>query len=187
MGQDGPPPMLGSDTIQNRAAQSEQAWEAQREVRQQTASRFETQQPDQVDVRRRGNRFGASEEFFERAQPQEAAFQLDPQFPRQELTPDDVRRVDGGRDFQVREPVQRQRRAFELEDQFDVFGTGDLDPQTDLRDVPDRGFGLNRDRTAEVGAAQIDEQLPGIDVGPGDVDVVEGDDGLFDVEFEGRF
>ena len=184
MARDGPPPMLGADTIRNQAATSEQAWEAQREARQQTAERFETQRPEEVDVRRQpGGRFAASDEFFRRAEPEEAAFQFDRQFERQDITPDDVRRTDDG--FQPRERVERQAAAFEFEDQFDVFGTGELDPESDIREAPGGGFGLGRDAVAVVGAAEIDSQLPGIDVGPDDVDVEERSDGTFDVGFEG--
>jgi hypothetical protein len=179
--------MLGSDTIQARAATSEQQFEAAQQTRQRVADRFDTQGVTDVDVRRQGRRdVGASQAFFERAEPVEAAAQLDPQYEAVAVDRGDVRRQQGG-GFGVREGVRREQRTADFEQQFDVFGVGELDRNDDLRELDGGGFGLGRDATREVGAARIDDRLPGVDVGPEDVTLTETESGAFDVGFEGRF
>ena len=66
---------------------------------------------------------------------------------------------------------------------MDLFGSGDLDPEADLR-ATDDGFGLGREQTRQVAAQQLDEQFPDISIGTGDIDLEEADDGSFEASFE---
>ena len=109
-----------------------------------------------------------------------AAGRLDDELPDVTLGPSDVTRTDAG--FAPTESAQRRQAARSFEAQFDAFGTGELDPAEGLRET-DSGFGLSREATREVGAAQLDSQLSDIDVTPDDV-TLEADGDTFDVVFE---
>ncbi|MDR9381774.1 MAG: hypothetical protein RI560_08925 [Natronomonas sp.] len=78
---------------------------------------------------------------------------------------------------------QRRRATRQFTDMFDVFGPGDLDPETDIREIGG-GFGLTRGAAREVAAADIDQQLPNIDIGPGDIELEETQTGGFEAIFE---
>lgn len=164
MPQDSPPPLLGSDTLQARARASGQIFEARQQARQQTVEAFDTvNDPRDVPIRRRERGFAPAEAFLDIVRPREAAADLDPRFPRQDLGPGDVKPVEGG--FAPREPVQRRAAAFELEDQTPL---GDVDPQADLQPRGE-GFGLAPSAQREVAAAEIDPEFPAVDLGPEDV------------------
>jgi len=79
---------------------------------------------------------------------------------------------------------QRSRAARQFESEFDVFGSGDVDPDSDIRETGD-GFGLGEDAARQVAAADIDQQLPDVDVRPGDVQLEESGDG-FEAIFRGE-
>ena len=64
-----------------------------------------------------------------------------------------------------------------------MFGTGDLDPESDIRDIDD-GFGLGRDPARQVAAQQLDEQFPDFSIGPSDIELRETDSGGFEGVFE---
>jgi len=164
MAQDnGRPPMLGADTLRTRAAQSGQIWEARQDARQNVAGEFDTQSPDEIPIERRDGGFGAPDAFFDRALPEEAAFNLDPQFENQNLTAQDVEPVDGG-GFGPTQEVQQQAAAFDFDDQFGAvdIGFGDVEPRDG------GGFGLGVGAQREVTAARIEDQTPLQDVNPQD-------------------
>lgn len=160
---DGRPPLLGADTLQSRAANSGQIFEARQRARQDIADEFETQSPEEIPIRRRDGGFGASEGFFDRALPEEAAFDLNPQFENQDLGPQDVAPLDGG-GFGPTQEVQRQAAAFDLDEQFGAvdIGFGDVEQRDD------GGFGLGMGAQREVTAARIENQTPLQDVDPQD-------------------
>lgn len=168
-----PRDFFGGDTPQARADAAGQIWEQRQEVRDQLVEEFETvDDPREVPVGRPGGAgLRPTPGFLDMARPREAAFQLDDQFPRQDLGPDDVRQAEGG-GFEPREPVQRQRAAFEIEDQTPL---GSVDPQQDLTQTDD-GFGLTEPRRRDLAAAELDPQYPAVDLGRDDVR--ETDDGF---------
>jgi len=133
-------PRLGADTLQRRAAQSGQIFERRQAAREDVADEFETvTNPENVPIRRRENGgFGPSERFLDRQRPREAAAQLDPRFPAQDLGPGDVRET--GRGFEPREPVRRRRAAREFEQETPL---DEVDPREDVvAREGGRGFGL---------------------------------------------
>ena len=77
---------------------------------------------------------------------------------------------------------QRSRAARQFESEFDLFGSGDLDPETDIRETGD-GFGLGEAPAREVAAADLDQQLADVDVRPADVELKDTGDG-FEAIFE---
>lgn len=160
-----PLPRLAAQTLESRAARSGQIWEMQRRVQQQTENQFETVgDPDRIPVERQGNGFAPTDDFLGMARPREAAHDLDPQFPAQDLAAEDVRRVEGG--FRPREPIRRRKAARELEEQTPL---DEVAPQDDL--VPrGGGFGLAGPAQRELGAAKLDPQFEEVDVSPDDVE-----------------
>jgi len=158
-------PRLGADTLQTRAAQSEQIFEVRQRARDQVADQFDTvNDPRDVPIRRDGDRFVPGPTFLEQALPREAAFDLNPKFPNQDLGPGDVERTNQG--FEATEPVRRRSAAFELEDRT---GLDDIDPFGDLAPRDGGGFGLNEQGQRRVAADDLDPQFPDVDIGPGDL------------------
>jgi len=159
-------PQFGADTPQRRAANASQLWEARQRTRDRVADQFDTiDDPDQIPVRRQGQgRLGPGDEFLQWAQPQEAAHDLDPEFPRQDLGASDVRRTDQG--FAPTEGVQRRSAAFEFEEQTEL---NDVDPFADLQRQDGGGFGLDQGAQREAAARDLDPQYPDVDIGAGDV------------------
>ena len=92
---------------------------------------------------------------------------------------EDIRPTDDG--FGLTDSAQQRQAARGFEAQFDVFDTGDLDTG-DVREF-DGGFGLGRDPARRLAADRIDSDLPGVDVGPGDIDLERTDSG-FEAAFE---
>ena len=84
--------------------------------------------------------------------------------------------------FEVTDSGQSLLAARDLENQLDYFERGNLDRWGDITQTDD-GFGLAPDAAAEAAADDIDTQLPGVDVSPGDLDVIDTDDG-WEFEFE---
>lgn len=168
---DGAPPRLGSDTLRTRAANSAKIFEARQRTRQAVAEEFETvDDPARVGIGRRGGRFRPREDFLDRQRPREAAFQLNDQFPRQELGPQDVREADDG--FRPTEGVRRRSAAFEFEDQTPL---DEVDPQRDI--VPQgNAFGLAEPRQRDIAAAELDPEFPRQDLGHDDI--TAADDGF---------
>lgn len=173
MTDDGPPPRLRSNTLRQRAAQSGEIYEARRRARSEIADRFETVEPGEIPLRNEATGVGAPQSFFERAEPREAAFQLNPAFPRQDLTPADVERTDKG--FRAAEPVRRQSAAYELDP---AFPEQDLTP-ADVRETDD-GFGVAESIRRQSAAFEFEAETPLMDVDPDrDVQAVaEGGFGL---------
>jgi len=66
---------------------------------------------------------------------------------------------------------------------LDLFGSGELDPDSDIRDTDD-GFGLGRDPARQVAAQQLDDQFDDFSIGPGDIELRETDSGEFEGVFE---
>jgi hypothetical protein len=160
--------MLGSDTLQTRAANAGQIWEAKQRARHEVADAFDTiDNPDRVPIRRRrreqGGGFGPAPEFLEYAEPREAAHQLDAAYPRQDLRPQDVEQTDQG--WRANETVRRQSAAYEFEDETSL---DHVDPFGDLV-AQDGGFGLGPGPQREIAAHSFEEQFPGADIGPEDV------------------
>jgi hypothetical protein len=93
----------------------------------------------------------------------------------------DVRPAGDG--FELTTPGQRRLRARQFEQQFDTFGTGELDPSTDIR-ATDGAFGLSRDPASEAAAADLDQQIPEVDIGPDDIELEQTADGGFEAIFE---
>lgn len=160
-----PRDFLGSDTPQNRAARADQIFEARQQARDEIEAQLDTvNDPTDVPLRNRDDGIRPPQSFFDRVLPREAAQDLDPAFPRQDLTEADVSRDDQGR-FRPREDVQRRRAAFEFEERTPLE---DVRPQEDIVQQ-DAGFGLARHRQREIAAQQLDPEFPDVDVGPGDV------------------
>lgn len=171
-------PHLGQDTLETRAAQSNQIWEARQRARRGVVDQFETiDDPERVPIGWQGRgELGPTDEFLGWAEPQEAAHQLDPLFPRQDLGPQDVER--DGDEFRPTEGVRRQSAAYELEERTPLE---DVDPFGDL--VPQGGgFGLAEPRQREAAALELDPEYPEVDLGPGDVEPVG--DGRFGLRSE---
>lgn len=165
-----PPPEIGTNTLEARVAMSDQIWNARQQARQETVDAFDTvEDPRNVPIRRRGRGFGPAEAFLEIARPREAAADLDPRFPRQDIGPADVTQVEGG--FRPAEPVRRRAAAFELEDQTALE---DVDPQADLV-ARDDGFGLTGPRQRDLAAERLDPQFPDMDLTRQDVERTGGD------------
>lgn len=168
------PPRLGannltSDLLSTRAAMSGQLWEARQQARENVVDEFETiDDPQEVPIRRRGRGLGPAPAFIDWAAPQEAAHHLDPQFPRQELGAQDVQRTPEGQ-FRATEGTRRRSAAREIEETTPL---GDVDPFGGLV-AQDGGFGLAAGPQRELAAHELDPQLPGVDVGPGDVTQTE--------------
>ena len=159
-----PPPEIGTNTLEARAAMSAQIFNARQAARQETVEAFDTvDDPRDVPIRRRGRGFGPAEAFLEIVRPREAAADLDPQFPRQDIGPADVERVEAG--FRPAEPVRRRATAFELEEQTPLE---DVDPQADLMPRED-GFGLDPFAERRVAAERIEDQTPLPEVAPSDI------------------
>lgn len=78
---------------------------------------------------------------------------------------------------------RRRRATRQFTETFDEFEEGDLDPESDIRET-NGGFGLARGPAREVAAADIDRQLPNIDIGPDDIDLQETETGGFEASFE---
>jgi len=93
----------------------------------------------------------------------------------------DVRETDTG--FGLTDPAERRLAARRFEDDFAEFGPGELDPTADVRATGD-GFGLRAGPAREVAAADIDRQLPDLDVGPDDIELQPADGGGFEAIFE---
>lgn len=164
-------PRLRDDTLQTRAAQADQLWEARQRARHGIADQFETiSDPDRVPIRRNGDGLTPAREFLEWAEPQEAAHQFDPEFQRQDLGPADVERVDDG--FRPTEEVQRQEVAFEFEDETPL---GYVDPFGDLVQQ-NGGFGLAEGPQREIAAHEFVEETPLEEVDPHE-DIQQTDDG----------
>lgn len=167
-------PHLGADTLQTRAAQSEQIFEARQRARDQVLDQFDTvDDARDVPIRREGDRFVPGPAFLDQALPREAAADLDPQFPNQDLGAGDVRRTNQG--FEATEPVRRRSAAFEFEDQT---GLGDIDPFADLTAREGGGFGLNEQGQRRVAADDLDAQFADVDIGPNDLTPQDGAFGL---------
>lgn len=166
MPQDGPPPRLRSNTLRQRAAASGQLWEARQRARREVADAFDTPdvQRDDIPIERRDGTLAPTDGFFEYAEPREAAFDLNPEFPRQDIGFQDVERVDDG--FRASEPVRRRSAAFDFEEQTAL---ADVDPFGDLQPVDGGGFGLTEGAQLDLGAERLDTQLPGLDIGREDV------------------
>ena len=163
---DGPPPMLGSDTLQARAAASGAIWEARQDARQQVTDQFQTiDDPAEVPIRRRGEGFGPAPAFLERAEPREAAARLDPQFPRQDLAPANVRERDEG--FV---PTERTRRVGAAREFEADTALQDVDPFADITAREGGGFGLAAGPQRELAARDLDPQYPDVDIGASDVE-----------------
>lgn len=162
--------MLGSDTLQSRAAASGQIWEARQDARQQVTDQFQTiDDPQEVPIRRRGEGFGAARGFLDRQQPREAAARFDPQFPRQELGPSNVR--EGPEGFVPTERTRRRSAAREFEADTQLQ---DVDPMGDLTARDGGGFGLAPEPQRELAAADLDPQFPDVDIAPDDVTATGG-------------
>jgi len=159
-------PQFGADTPQRRAANASQLWEARQRTRDRVADQFDTiDDPDQIPVRRQGQgRLGPGDEFLQWAQPQEAAHDLDPEFPRQDLGADDVRRTDQGlcADRGRAAPVGslRVRRANRTQRRRPVRG-----PAAPGR----RRVRARPGRPARGGGARPRPQYPDVEIGAGDV------------------
>lgn len=164
---DNRPPRLGSDTLRSRAAASGQIAEAKSQTRQRVAEDFETQSPEEVALTLNENRIEPTRGFLDRARPMEAAAEFDPQFPRQDVGPDDVQQTDKG--FQPEENVRRRKAAFEFEDQTPLE---DVDPQQGIASDGD-GFGLATPARRRLGAIQLDDQFPQQDLSADDVKVTD--------------
>lgn len=159
------PPTLKSHTLEARAARSGEIWEARMAARNQVVDEFETvDDPREIPIRQKDRGFGPADSFLDWAEPLEAAHQLDPEFPRQDLGPADVREVEGG--YQPAEPVRRRSAAYEFEETTPL---DEVNPQQDL--VPTaEGFGLAGPAQRQLGAAELDPQYPEVDIGAGDVE-----------------
>ncbi|MDR9382727.1 MAG: hypothetical protein RI560_13815, partial [Natronomonas sp.] len=79
--------------------------------------------------------------------------------------------------------AQRRLSARQFESQFDLFGTGELDPATDIRAV-DGGYALAQEPAAEIAAADLDAQYDDIDITPEDINLEPTGDGGFEAVFE---
>lgn len=157
--------ILGSDTPQTRAARSGGIWEGIQRARDRVIDEFETvDDPRDVPIRQRDGGLGPAQSFLDFARPLEAAHQLDPQFPRQDLGRGDVERADDG--FRPTETVRRRSAAFDFEEDTPLE---DVDPQQDV--VPqDDGFGLAEPRQRDIAAMELDPQFPLVDLGREDVE-----------------
>ncbi|MFW5903593.1 MAG: hypothetical protein ACOCS7_02530 [Halolamina sp.] len=162
---------VGSDTPQARAAQSNQIWEARQRARHDVVDQFETiDDPQDVALERRDEAFAPARSFLEWAEPREMAHHYDPEFPRQDLGPEDVERVDDG--WRPREDVFRREAAYELDEEFpDVdLGPGDVERVDD-------GWGLTGGAEREIAAAEFEDETPLEEVDPED-DIRRTDDGF---------
>jgi len=167
---DNRPPRLGSDTLRSRARASGQIAEAKSQTRQRVAEDFETQDVEDVPVALDEGRLQPTSGFLEMARPMEAAAEFDPQFPRQDVGPDDVRETDQG--FAPAEDVQRRKAAFEFEEETPL---DDVDPQRGVA-KQGGGFGLATPARRRLGAIRLDDQFPQQDLSADDVEVT--DDGV---------
>jgi len=167
-------PQLGSDTLETRAQQSGAIWEARQRARQNVTDAFDTiDDPREVPIRRRDRGFGPSEDFLGWAEPQEAAHDLNPRFPNQDLGPQDVERTPDGQGFRAREEVQRTSVAFELDDQFPLVDLGAEDVEK-----TDDGFGLRQSAQREIAAERFEEDYPGLGELSPQSDVEQTDSGF---------
>lgn len=179
---DGPPPMLGSNTLRSQAAASGAIWEARQDARQQVTDQFQTiDDPDEVPIRQREGGFGPAPAFLERAQPREAAARFDDQFPRQDLGPSNVR--EGPEGFVPTEGTRRRSaaREFEADTALD-----DVDPTSDLQAREGGGFGLAPEPQRELAAADLDPQFPDVAIGADDVTPTGGGEFGLDQHAERR-
>ena len=109
-----------------------------------------------------------------------ASRQFEAETPLRDVEPDDVTATDGG--FGLDTAAQRRVAAREFESDLSIFGSGELDPSSDIRDT-EGGFGLAEEPAREVAAAELSEQVDG-DVTPGDIELEPADGGGFEAIFE---
>lgn len=114
-----------------------------------------------------------------------ASRQLTAETPLDAVDPtSDIRPTSGG-GFELTDTAARRSAARRFEDDFGAIGQGSLDPTSDVRQT-DTGFGLAEGPAREVAAAQLDEEVPEVDIGPDDISLELGDDGSYDAAFEGE-
>ena len=142
------------------------------------ANRFEDQTPlgeidPQEDVTQTDSGFGLAQE----AQREVAAIELDDQFGRVDVSPSDVRQDGDG--FGLTTGAQREVAAERFESQT---AADQLDPQEDVT-LSDGEPQLTEAGQRQVGAAELDAELPDVDIGEDDVSIEDNevvvDNGVF--------
>jgi len=108
-----------------------------------------------------------------------ASEQFAAETPLNSVTPDDVTPTDSG--FTLDSAAQRRAAARQFESEIDLFGAGELDPSSDVRETSG-GFGLAEAPARELAASQLSDQT-GTTVSPSDVELTPTDSG-FEAVFE---